>query len=81
MSAPSLHIESTDSVIVVWWISQPYCLPLQYSSYNSYSRFFFQQHSHVPLIVMINSTVKTISVRHAVTISGRIPMNTLLLLM
>ena len=41
----------------------------------------FQQHSHVPLIVMINSTVKTISVRHAVTISGKIPMNTLLLLM
>ena len=41
----------------------------------------FQQHSHVPLIVMINSTVKTISVRHAVIISERIPMNTLLLLM
>ena len=41
----------------------------------------FQQHSHVPLIVMINSTVKTISVSHAVTISGRIPTNSLLLLM
>ena len=43
----------------------------------------FQQinQRHVPLIVMINFTVKIISVSHAVTISGRIPMNTLLLLM